>query len=153
MKRKQLLAVVVAGAAAVALAIPRAQADTILPVSGAARTVTQKRFLPQAGFASANFVVENLSGDSGPDVVVSCQLEIRRTPTGAWTVLPGGTDSVTIGGPLGREASGTIEIETPVRATSRFSLRVRCASTAGTTEPTIVNADSISAPNAIAINP
>lgn len=151
MKRKQLLAVVVAGVAAVALAMPRAEANTILPVSGLARTVTQKRFLPQAGFATANFTVENMSGDAGPDVVVSCQLEIRKTPTGAWTILTGGSDSVTIGGSL-REATGTIEIEAPVRATSRFSLRVRCTSTAGTEEPTIVNADSLNDPDALTID-
>ena len=70
------------------LSTPRiAEANTILPVSGLARTVTQKRFLPQAGFATANFTVENMSGDAGPDVV-TCEDAI-------FTITQGGPGTAT----------------------------------------------------------
>ncbi len=138
LKSKQLLAVVVAGAGAVALAMPKANAfETVLPVSGGKRTVISQRFSPQFGIATATFQVENLSAEGAGPVRVDCVLESRVGATGSWVAI--GEDHISLGGGS-RDASGPMEIEAAVRSLSRFTLRVQCTSPAAD-EPTIVRTD------------
>lgn len=145
MKRKNIAALAVAGAAALGLGIHPAHATaTILPMSGANRTVASKSTFPGSLNVRGQVAVSNLSGPAflfGGPITVTCSLQSRMTGTAGWNTED--TDHVFIAGGLQSGADG-LDVQTDVEATARMTFRVVCSSVGPfASEPTVVDNASI----------